>query len=53
MSDDLDDLAKQIEALGKLKRRLRLKGSPEFFSIKTQHKELKKKLFQLTGGKDE
>jgi len=43
------NLVKQIEALGKLKRRLRCKGSPAFFSIKRQHKQLKKKLALLSG----
>ncbi len=47
-----DDLVKQLEALGKLKRRLRCKGSPAFFSIKRQHKELKKRLSKLKGQDD-
>ena len=49
-----DDLVKEIEALGKLKQRLRNKGSPSFFAIKEKHKKLKKRLAELTGGqKDE
>ena len=46
-----DDLVKEIEALGKLKQRLRNKGSPSFFAIKEKHKKLKKRLAELTGGK--